>query len=156
MQVPYLLNVALSITSYLPAFPAAPKATFAMIKKLDHAFASLLKGEDIVTGDLLPGFSGGKKAGMTRTDMVRCKGLVESTRVVVVEIMSRIVEEGPEDEVEDSGMETDATSTYMESTWDADEDNHNMDVARVYEATILALGEHLESKTAYDVGSGSS
>jgi hypothetical protein len=157
LQVPYLLNVALSVTSYLPAFPAAPKATFALIRKLDHAFSSLLRGEDTVTGDILPGFSGGKKAGMSRTDMVRCKSLVESTRVTVVEVMGKEIEEEYDGEgMDESGAEADATDVDMESAWDADEDRHNMAVARVYEVTILALGEHLESMTGYDVGSGQS
>lgn len=154
LQVPYLLNVALSVTSYLPAFPAAPKATFALIRKLDHAFSSLLRGEDTVTGEILPGFKGGKKAGMSRTDMVRCKSLVESTRVMVVEVMGKETED--EHEGDESGAETDATDVDMESAWDPAEDKHNMDVARVYEGTILALGEHLESQTNYDVGSGQS
>jgi hypothetical protein len=43
-----------------------------------------------------------------------------------------------------------------ETTWDADEDPHDMDVARVYEATITQLGTLLENKTGYDAGSGSS
>lgn len=152
LQIPYLLNIALSVTSYLPAFPASPKATFALIRKLDHAFSSLLQGEDSVTGEILPGFSGGKKAGMSKTDMVRCKGLVEATRVLVVDVMGKGVEEdmivdGTENE---SGMETETDGESM--AWDADgEDRWEMDVARVYELTLVQLGQLLDVGEAFAV-----
>lgn len=156
LQVPYLLNVALSVTTYLPAFPPAPVATFKLLRKLDHAFASLLKGEDNVTGDILPGFERGKRGGMSRTDMVRCKSLVEATRVLIVEVMSKEAELEHETGDEESGMDTDNMSADREAAWDADEDVHDMDVARVYEATITQLGGILENSTAYDAGSSAS
>jgi hypothetical protein len=149
LQIPYLLNIALALATYLPAFPPAPVATFKLLRKLDHAFSSLLKGEDSMTGEVLPGFEKGKRAGMSRTDMVRCKSLVEGTRVSVVKIMSQEVLTGKEDH--NSSEDTDG-----ESTWDVDEDSHSMDVARVYEATITQLGEVLEDKTSYDASSGQS
>jgi hypothetical protein len=151
LQIPYLLNIALSVTTYIRAFPPAPIATFKLLRKLDHVFASLLRGEDNVTGEILPGFHNGKRVSMTRTDMVRCKSLVETTRVLIVEVMSSEVEIERVDG--ESGTETDAMSIDRESTWDADEDVHYMDVARVYEATITQLGELLENKTGYDAGS---
>ena len=63
----------------------------ALLRKLDHAFASLLKGEDSVSGETLPGLENGRhsKGAMSRTDMVRCKSLVEATRVQIVEVMSK-------------------------------------------------------------------
>lgn len=152
LQIPYLLNVALSVTTYLPSFPPAPVATFKLLGKLDHAFASLLKGEDNLTGEILPGFERGKRAGMSGTDMVRCKSLVEATRVLVVEVMSSGAEIDRDDE--ESGMDTDMMSTDRESTWDADEDVYDMDVARVYEATITQLGGVLETRSGYDAGPG--
>ncbi|KIN05711.1 hypothetical protein OIDMADRAFT_154136 [Oidiodendron maius Zn] len=152
LQIPYLLNVALSVTTYLPSFPPAPVATFKLLGKLDHAFASLLKGEDNLTGEILPGFERGKRAGMSGTDMVRCKSLVEATRVLVVEVMSSGAEIDRDDE--ESGMDTDMMSTDRESTWDADQDVYDMDVARVYEATITQLGGVLETRSGYDAGSG--
>lgn len=154
LQIPYLLNIALAVTTYLPSFPPAPVSTFKLLRKLDHAFASLLKGEDSETGEILPGFEAGKRGGMTRTDMVRCKSLVEATRVLIVEVMSK--EPEPERDADESGIDTDAMSVDRETTWDADEDPHDMDVARVYEATITQLGTVLENKTSYDAGSGSS
>jgi len=148
LQVPYLLSIALTVTIYLPAFPPAPGATFGLLRKLDHAFSSLLKGEDIVTGERLPGFEFGKKAGFSKTDMVRCKSLVEATRVLVVEVMNK--EPEPETEMEDeTGHETDVSMGMESSIWD--DDGHNMDVARVYEATIVQLGELLNGPD-YDPG----
>jgi hypothetical protein len=152
LQIPYLLNVALSVTTYLPSFPPAPVATFSLLKKLDHAFASLLKGEDILTGEILPGFEKGKRLGMSGTDMVRCRSLVEATRVLVVGVMSTGAEiDKDEDE---SGMDTDAMSVDRDSTWTADEDVYDMDVARVYESTITQLGRVLDHKAGYDVVPG--
>jgi hypothetical protein len=86
--VPYLLNVALAITEYLPAFPASPRPTFALLKKLDHCFSSLLRGRDIRTDEILPGFERGLNKGMTRTDMVRCKSLADQTRMQIALKMS--------------------------------------------------------------------
>lgn len=151
LQIPYLMNIALSVTSYLSAFPPSPRATFGLLRKLDHAFASLLKGEDSVTGEILPGFSGGKRAGMTKTDMVRCKSLVEQTRVTVVDVMGK--EPILERDVDESGAETDVD---MESTgWDPEEEKYEMDVAQVYEQTIVQLGELLDD-TAFQALSSES
>ncbi|KAI1455620.1 hypothetical protein F4805DRAFT_267271 [Annulohypoxylon moriforme] len=87
LQIPYLLNVALAFNTYLPSFPPSPRPTFALLKKLDHCFASLLVGRDLKSGDLLPGFQGNGRA-FTRTDMVRCKSLTDETRMLVSMIMS--------------------------------------------------------------------
>jgi hypothetical protein len=78
--------------------------------------------------------------------MVRLKSVVQDTRVLVVEVMSREREQGV---AEEDGDETDA-SMGGEGEWEDDE--HDMDVARVYENTITALGEVLENKTTYDAG----
>ncbi|KAH7351110.1 hypothetical protein BKA65DRAFT_252668 [Rhexocercosporidium sp. MPI-PUGE-AT-0058] len=151
LQIPYLLNVALAVTTYLSAFPASPKAMFGLIRKLDHAFSSLLKGEDSVTGEILPGFSGGMKAGLSKTDMVRCKGLVDSTRVLVVDVMGKEIEDDADDE---SGMETETDGET--STWDDVGDGKwEMDVARVYEMTIVQLGSSLDAGEAFTVGQSS-
>ena len=151
--------MALSVTSYLPAFPPAPVSTFSILRKLDHAFASLLKGEDILTGELLPGFETGKRAGMSKTDMVRCKSLVEATRVLIVEVMSKEPEmesEAGEETGTETGAETDAMSVDVHSAWDGVEDKHDMDVARVYEGTIIQLNELLGNGTGCDAGVGHS
>ncbi|KFX87090.1 hypothetical protein V490_08548 [Pseudogymnoascus sp. VKM F-3557] len=156
LQIPYLFNIALAISEYLPSFPAAPGATFGLLRKMDHALASLLVGRDVASGEALPGLQE-EGSGMSRTDMVRCKSIVEQTRVVVVEVMGR------EGEVEDEesvaagtteGEETDGGDTRID--WDEEDEDeaalHNMDVAKVYENTIERLNEALNRGTAYDVG----
>jgi hypothetical protein len=144
LQVPYLLNIAGSFNNYLPAFAPSPKGTFSLLRKLDHAFSSLMQGEDSVTGEILPGFLGGRRAGLSKTDMVRCKGLVEAARVLVVDVMGN----EPEFErvVDESAAEAD---TDMQSTWDPEEERYEMDVAKVYEQTIVKLGELLESNSTF-------
>jgi hypothetical protein len=159
LQIPYLLNIALSLNTYLTAFPPDPVPTFALLRKLDHAFASLLLGHDIDSGHALPGFQG-KRGGMTRTDMVRCKSLVEGMRVLIVEVMSKegltdLSDPVDTDTNEQIGTDTDIGTAYgdTESGWD-DEQDYHMDVARVFEKTIIQLGESLGSSTGYDVGGG--
>ncbi|KAI0109351.1 hypothetical protein F4776DRAFT_657311 [Hypoxylon sp. NC0597] len=87
LQIPYLLNVALAFNTYLPSFPPSPRPTFALLKKLDHCFASLLIGRDIKSGEPLAGFQNNGR-GFTRTDMVRCKSLTDETRMLVAMVMS--------------------------------------------------------------------
>ncbi|KAG9229563.1 hypothetical protein BJ875DRAFT_433367 [Amylocarpus encephaloides] len=135
LQIPYLLNIALALTTYMTAFPPAPIAMFALLRKLDRVFTSLLKGEDSETGEFLPGFEGGRSRGMSRTDMVRVKSLVESTRVLVVEVMSKEPEDEGEDESEPDGEGGESNG------WMGDDEEMEMDVARVYEGTIVMLNE---------------
>ncbi len=116
------------------------------MRKLDHAFSSLLKGEDSDTGEILPGFEGGMRGGMSKTDMVRCKGLVEGTRVLMVDIMSKEPEAG--EDVEESGVETDVEEN---TDMDAEEQKFDMDIARVYEQTIVQLGEKLDGNGRFEV-----
>ena len=143
----------------MAAFPPSPPATFAILHKLDHCFASLLSGEDIETHEPLPGFENGLRAGMSRTDMVRCRSLVEQGRVVIVDVMSRgrreedgvghegeVDEEGDEemDEVDvDAESGPDGPGPESRSVWDEDEEGLFMDVARVYENTLVKLGDTL-------------
>lgn len=75
--------------------------------------------------------------------MVRCKGLVEATRVLVVDVMAKGVEFETETETEgeESARETE-TETDEGSTWEevGDGGKWEMEVARVYEMTIEQLG----------------
>lgn len=84
--------------------------------------------------------------------MVRCKSLVEQTRVLIVEVMGRRArgeedgaEEGEEittaDEEDESGVDGPRESS--RPPWDDDEERLYMDVARVYENTLVKLGETL-------------
>lgn len=86
---------------------------------------------------------------MSRTDMVRCKSLVEQSRVLVVEVMNRPgdteddedyygTEDGDETE---TGDETDGPGQV--GIWAEDDERLHMDVARVYENTLVQLGETL-------------
>lgn len=152
LQIPYLLNIANELNTWLSSFPPSPVATFSVLRKLDHCFASLLSGQDIETREPLPGFENGPRSGMSGTDMVRCKSTIEATRVLVVDVMSR--ERDAEDQ---DGEEPDQLPTADESEselegpgqrrglWEDEDDDerYHMDVARVYEDTLVQLGETL-------------
>lgn len=154
LQVPYLLNIANELNTWLRSFPPAPKATFPILQKLDHCFASLLVGQDYDTKETLPGFENGLRAGMSRTDMVRCKSLVQQTRVVVIDVMSEVPEDEEEDEPtaqqdeddSDDGptdwAKLDLTKKQKPVTLEDDEPML-MDLAQVYEKTLVQLGETL-------------
>lgn len=155
LQIPFLLKLGSDFTQYVRSFPRAPKATFELLRKLDHCFASLLSGKDIDSGEPLPGFENGPRGGMTTTDMVRCRSLVEQTRVLMVEVMSSGAEEDEEEDDRDDDdtvmgtdadteTETDAESGYASAAhWGVDEDDLYLDAARIYEHTIVQLGERL-------------
>lgn len=117
LQIPYLLTIARMITEFIPLFPASPQDTFRIIDKLDAAFSGLLLGHDIDTGERLPGFEQGR--GISTTDKVRLKGIVERTRLVIakhVKGQTRI-EEG------DDTTDTEATqTTAYESTTESEGD----------------------------------
>lgn len=137
---------------------------FSLLRKLDFCFASLLSGQDIDSKEALPGFENGVRGVMTKTHMVRCKSIVEQTRVVVVDVMNKRTgaEEPEQDEEEDDDMdteteldteaETDADMTdaslddrpFVDPNWDDGDDDLYMDVARVYEKTLIQLGEMLQ------------
>ncbi|KAG6008567.1 hypothetical protein E4U54_008688 [Claviceps lovelessii] len=154
LQVPFLLKVASDFTRYVRSFAPSPRATFELLRKLDHCFASLLCGQDIDSKESLPGFENGLRAGMTTTDMVRCRSLVEQTRVLMVEILSSgdMDDEDDDDDDDDVGAE-ESTDMGEDSdaqahssggfTWDDEEERLHMDAARVYENTIVRLGERL-------------
>ncbi|KAL2205556.1 hypothetical protein CC79DRAFT_1276495 [Sarocladium strictum] len=153
LQIPFFLKLASDFTQYVRSFPPSPKATFELLGKLDHCFSSLLMGRDIDSKEWLPGFENSMRAGMTTTDMVRVRSLVEQTRVLMVEVMSSgDFDDEDEDEDEDDGMgsQTDDTEANFSDAsgirlprWDIDEDRLHLDAARIYENTIIQLGERL-------------
>ncbi len=142
LQIPFLLKVASDFTQFVRSFSPAPKATFVLLSKLDHCFSSLLSGNDIKSKDTLPGFENGIRAGMTVTDMVRCRSLVEQTRVLMVEILSG-THEIEEDDPSLSDTDYATNSTKAPVSWDIDDDAIHLDAARIYENTIIHLGERL-------------
>ncbi|KAI5458876.1 hypothetical protein BGZ63DRAFT_361369 [Mariannaea sp. PMI_226] len=143
LEIPFLLRIASDFTQYVRSFPPSPKASFALLRKLDHCFASLLRGQDLVSDETLPGFENGLRGGMTTTDMVRCRSLVEQSRILMVEVMSS---GDVDDEDTITEIETDVEDTES-STWnglpDEEEEKVHLDAARVYENTILHLNERL-------------
>lgn len=165
LQIPYLLNIANEFTEWVTKFPPQPEQLFSLLRKLDFCFASLLAGRDVDTGETLPGFENGVRGVMTRTHMVRCKSIVEQTRVVVTELMTR----QPQGEEEDQGVEgededesdtekeiteaesevetTDSaaeSSGFVDPNWEDPDGDMYMDVARVYERTLVQLGEVMD------------
>lgn len=166
LQIPFLLKMASDFTQYVRSFPPSSKASFDLLHKLDHCFASLLSGQDIETNETLPGFENGLRAGMTTTDMVRCRSLVEQTRVLMVEVMSSGEQEEEEEDDEDEdddetdgddGQETERAESYNaggNSAWDIDEDEMHLDAARIYEKTIVQLGRRLGDSLGSGIGVG--
>lgn len=116
------------------------------------AFYSLLQGANAESGEILPGFEGGKGK-LSTTEKVRIRGLVERTRVAVVEAAGKGGSVTDTESVARSNVETED-----DSMTDYDEDiiidgtqvdgNHGrweMEVARVYEKAIVELGVSLDT-----------
>ncbi|KAJ0107429.1 hypothetical protein J7T55_009394 [Diaporthe amygdali] len=161
LQIPYLLNIANEFTEWVTKFPPQPEPLFTILSKLDYCFASLLAGQDADTKETLPGFENGIRGVINQTDMVRCKSIVEQTRVVIVDVMSEQPDENggnddseTEDETEKeiTEAETDTedptsaveSSGFVDPNWEDPDDELYMDVARVYEKTLVQLGEVMD------------
>ncbi|USW49078.1 Putative general transcription factor TFIIH, subunit Tfb6 [Septoria linicola] len=153
LQVPYLISLALLVGNIIQAMPPTPKSLFRTLDKLDHAFASLLQGRDVDTGERLPGFAG--ERGVSGTEKVRIRSLVERTRVNVVEAFKKGEFEYEEPEIEEledeDKMDTDTDGELVLENAENDglDDDHenndfNLKIARVYDATMVELGDSLE------------
>lgn len=159
LQIPQLLSLALLTLTFIPAFPPSPHPLFHLLDKLDSAFASLILGQDVQTGEPLPvPTESGRRGKVNGTEKVRIKSLVERTRVCVVEVLSGSgvfewdggeEEEGGAD-VMDSGDKDVATETEAETDvegmgMDIDEEvvRWDMEIARVYARTLNELGDEL-------------
>lgn len=152
LQVPYLISMGLLVGNIVQGMPPSPRGLFRLLGKLDHGFASLMQGRDVDTGERLPGFVGAR--GVSGTEKVRIRSLVERTRVGVVEAFKKGEFEYEEEEEEEEGgdkMDTD-TDTDMEGELilegdDFEEeldDSIDMQIARVYDRTMVELGDSLE------------
>jgi len=144
LQIPYLLSLASLVKQYLPSFPPVPKATFKLIGKLDIAFASLLQGRHVETGETLPGFSTGKK--VSGTEKVRLKSLVDQTRMTVMDVVGNAgdVEEEEEETGDEMDADEDDDDDEAESQVDVEElGEREMGVARIYDRTVVELGDEL-------------
>jgi hypothetical protein len=146
LQIPYLLTIAHEFNTWVQAFPPARNPTLSLLRKLDHCFASLLSGEDVITHETLPGFENGiRRGGLSGTDMVRCRSIVEATRLIVVEVMTqgggmRVQEvEDDEGDTDMEGIETPGGRRFE----DDEDEGMQLDVARVYEHTLVELGKVL-------------
>ncbi|KAL8950322.1 MAG: hypothetical protein Q9222_003645 [Ikaeria aurantiellina] len=153
LQITFLLTIALTVTTSLPSFPFTPRPTFQILRKLDLAFASLLKGINVETGEALPGFGGGR-GNISTTEKVRMRGIIERTRIVVVEVAGKdgslagtaSVHQSQTDTEDDFNMTEDTEIDDLE-----DESSHRrweMDIARVYEKAIVELGLALDTSSS--------
>lgn len=85
---------------------------------------------------------------MTVTEMVRCRSLVEQSRVLMVEVMSddrgADEDEDNDDEDEDENYDQDNRRVGAAGVMcDIDEERLHLDTARIYENTIVQLGNRL-------------
>lgn len=151
LQVPYLMNLALLLTTILSGMPPSPKSLFALLGKLDRVFASLLQGRDVETGEGLPGFE--NRIGLSGTEKVRIRSLVERTRVAVVEAFKsgEFEFEDAEDNLGEAASDVDMDGELVLDGGDGDDgdededDSWDMQLARVYDLTMVELGDSLEA-----------
>lgn len=153
LQVPYLISLALLLTTIVAGMPANPKQLFRVLAKLDHAFASLLQEKDVESGERLPGFE--NRRGVSGTEKVRIRSLVERTRRSVIEsLKSGEMEEMSEEEDSEDKMDTDdgddlEGGLILEGDGpyapDQEEESWEMQIARVYDRTMVELGDSLEA-----------
>jgi hypothetical protein len=151
LQTPYLMNVALLAVSYMPAFTWAPKETLSLLRKLDIVFVGVLES--------------GEGKGVTMTEKVRLRALVERTRLVVIEVAGgerfggddvSVNEGGGEEETDDELDGPVGTASVTEGEGDemsvdidtedglgGDEEleRWDLDISNVYAGTIRVLDE---------------
>jgi hypothetical protein len=156
LQIPYLITIGMHAYNIIQAMPPShPKSLFHMLDKLDHAFTSLLQGRDSETGRDLPGLGDGKA--VSGTEKVRIRSLVERTRVSVVEAFKRgefehndVEIDGDTDgdtnmNLDDSNDDDDLVIEGADDFVDEEEATIDMQIARVYDRTIVELGDSLET-----------
>ena len=133
-----MLQIAVTLTSYLPSFPPAPSSTFSLLKKLDHAFASLIIGRDKISGDLLPGLENGPGNGFSRTELIRLRSVVTDARLRVAEVLTGAAHDAVEVE-RDSDGENEGMELDVDEDDDADDGSVEMGIAKTYDTTIVQL-----------------
>jgi len=131
LQVPYLLNLGLVLGEVVAAMPPSPKALFRVLGMMDRAFAGLLQGRDVETGEALPGFGGGRV--VSGTEKVRVRSLVERTRVGVMEAFKRgeFEEEVEEEDGEEMDVDVDEDGELVLEGGDDEEDEESWDMVRI-------------------------
>ncbi|KAH6842342.1 hypothetical protein B0I37DRAFT_381711 [Chaetomium sp. MPI-CAGE-AT-0009] len=148
LQIPSLLSISSEFNTWMLGFPPSPDHIFPLLRKLDHCFASLLSGEDIVTHEPLPGFENGLRSGMSPTDMVRCRSTALNARTVVMAVLGRMEKQEAGGGEGDSGVDDDDHDGGDDSR---DLDADYMDAAQVYEYTLVKLGETVGGSGVADV-----
>lgn len=132
---------------YLPSYPFSARFTFSLLCKLDIAFSSLIEGVNVETGEYLPGFEGGRVK-MSTTEKVRVRGLVERTRVAIVEVAGKggsVTEISRSSQIEGEGNTmTEGDDIMIDYDLERGDGGWEMEVARVYERTIVDLGQSLD------------
>ena len=97
------------------------------------------------TGEALPGFDGGRGR-LTTTEKVRIRGLVERTRIAVVVAAEKDGSADADSKVTENDEVLTTDDDMMEGLdEDANHGRWEMEVARVYERTIVDLGAALDT-----------
>ena len=116
------------------------------MRKLDTAFASLLQGSNIETNQSLPGFESGYGP-PSMTEKVRLRGIVERTRVLIVEVAGKSGSVTEASFTDDFAM-TEEDDDVNEIGLDDSHDTWEMEIARVYQHTLTRLNMSLQSTEA--------
>ncbi|TGZ83555.1 hypothetical protein EX30DRAFT_338181 [Ascodesmis nigricans] len=144
LQVQYLLNIANTFNDYLASFPPDWPPIFQLLDKLDRCFY-----------DLVVGTSRGWK--MSMTEKVRVKGIIERTRLHVVQRAELYRDEEQPPDIDDrhermerewgSGDDERNDSSFELDMDDGGEDDEDLDlqmeISRVYSRTMEEVGERL-------------
>ncbi|KAJ4357604.1 uncharacterized protein N0V89_002180 [Didymosphaeria variabile] len=151
LQLPYLISITVAAINCVPMFPPLPRITLNFLSKLDTAFAALISGTNPDTSEPLPGFKNNR--GISTTDKVRVKGIVERARATVTKhLVGEEDEASPEiNRTADNASNKDEGFVKFEGFDNSDdsddeEEAHKRDereVGHVFEKTIGELGDLL-------------
>lgn len=151
LQLPYLISITVAAINCITMFSPLPRTTLNFFVKLDTAFAALLSGTDPDTGETLPGFKNDR--GISTTDKVRVKGIVERARATIVKhLVGEEGEEAPQvDRKADRAGNAEDDLVHFEGFDNSDDSEDEgeaykrdeRDVAYVFEKTIGELGDLL-------------
>ncbi|RMZ76019.1 hypothetical protein DV738_g5143, partial [Chaetothyriales sp. CBS 135597] len=136
IQVQYLLALAGTLVSYMPAFPFSP-TVFRILTKFDEAFVTLAQ---------TPPPNIGGRAPVSMTDKVRIKSLAANARVTVVNCVtaSSSSTTATQDDWSDEEDETSDGEASGPGTTECGDDVDS-NIGRVFEKTVEALGDGLPS-----------
>ncbi|RMD42729.1 hypothetical protein DV735_g2455, partial [Chaetothyriales sp. CBS 134920] len=135
IRIQYLLALAGTLVSYMPAFPFSLKL-FPILRKFDEAFAALAR---------TPPPQNGGRAPVSRTDKVRIKSLAANARVAVVNVAASpnyatAAQADWSDEEDETSEDESLAPAATELRDDVD-----ANIGRVFQKTLEALGDELPS-----------